>query len=116
MIYSFPAGDSYTSLTDFNQPRAMCPHCKHQTVMVSVFQKYNHINWFPMYTKGRTYEVVCTNCRGFDKQDSLSPDIEAYIIDQYKRADKRARLLPSLAAIFWISVGVFVLSIVTMFA
>jgi transcription elongation factor Elf1 len=115
MIYSFPAGDSYSSLTDFNQPRAMCPHCKHQTVMVSVFQKYNHINWFPMYTKGRTYEVLCTNCRAFDNMETFSQEINAYAAEQCKLAGKRARLLPILAAAFWIAVGTFVLSIVTTF-
>ncbi len=86
--------------------------------MVSVFQKYNHISWFPMYTKGRTYEVVCTNCRGFDNADqsTLPPDINQHAIIQCRLADKRARLLPSLAAIFWISLGVFALSLVKMFS
>ncbi|HTF06102.1 MAG TPA: hypothetical protein VK826_18860 [Bacteroidia bacterium] len=115
MIYSIPAGDTYVSITDFNQPKTHCPHCKQQSVMVSVYQKYNHINWYPMYTKGKAVEIICTNCRELDNQENYPEHIIAYAETQLTRKSPLRKQLISYTTLFWLGLATFVTYIILMF-
>jgi phage terminase large subunit GpA-like protein len=115
MIYSIPTGDTYTSITDFDQPKVACPHCKQQTVMVSVFLKYNHINWFPMRTMGAATNIICTHCRGLDHATDFPDYIVKYAAEQVKHKSTTKRLLVTFAITFWVSLIAVVAVIISMF-
>lgn len=115
IISSFPAGDTYTSITDFKQPKTMCPHCKKQAVIVSVFLKYNHINWFPMHTKGESGDIFCTNCRGLDETETYPDYILEYAQQQLNLKSRTKRFLLLCATLFWLTIGFFAYTIISMF-
>jgi hypothetical protein len=115
MIYTIETGNTYASVTDFNQPKTTCPHCKQQSVMVSVYQKYNHINWYPIYTKGKAVEIICTNCRKLDNQENYPEHIIAYAETQLNRRNAITKQLIGYITLLWVGLATFITFIILMF-
>lgn len=115
MIVSIPTGDTYTSITDFNQQKVKCPHCNQQTVMVSVFLKYNHINWYPMRLKGTVTNIFCSNCRALDHAEHFPDYITRYAAQQVKQKSATRRILLTFAIIFWSSLATVIGAIISTF-
>ncbi len=53
-----------------------CPNCRTtNSVQITVYQRYAHIFWIPMFPIGKTGVSVCANCRQVLKLADMTPDL-----------------------------------------
>jgi hypothetical protein len=108
MFLSFEYGNSSLNITDMQQARAICPHCRQQSVMVFVYQNIHHVSDYPQYTRGQDWNMFCTNCRELDTSKSMSPELAEYVQGEMKKAKKHSLFLKICAAGFWLSIAAVV--------
>lgn len=55
-----------------------CPHCETNTSMIySVFGKYAHIYWIPIFPIGKVIATECNNCKKTFEYKELTPEIKS---------------------------------------
>ncbi len=53
-----------------------CPNCKStNSVHLTIYGRYAHIFWIPMFPIGKTGVSVCSNCRQVLKSKDMPPDL-----------------------------------------
>jgi hypothetical protein len=53
-----------------------CPNCKAtNSIHITVYQRYAHIFWIPMFPLNKTGTSVCSNCRQVLKLGDMPPDL-----------------------------------------
>lgn len=57
-------GTNSSRLKDGILSNVECPHCQQQVTMrYSVFGRYAHIYWIPLFPIGKTNVLECTHCK-----------------------------------------------------
>ena len=58
-------------------PSMVCPHCGQTgTTVLSVYSKYAHIFWIPIFPVGRTAYSQCAHCKQVLEQNKMSPELQ----------------------------------------
>jgi len=70
-------GTRSTNLKNGRITRVTCPHCSTETSMIySVFGKYAHIYWIPLFPLNKLTFLECDHCRKTFKPKELPLDIQ----------------------------------------
>jgi hypothetical protein len=52
-----------------------CPHCSQVSLHASVYQRYAHIFWAPLFPIGRSGGLFCSQCGYAAKESHLQPEL-----------------------------------------
>ena len=87
MIFFF--GTRASNIGNFNIPNSKCDYCKQEsTQRISVFGKYAHIFWIPIFPIGKKAVAECTHCKRTIAQNEFSPELKS-LYKNYKGKTKR---------------------------
>lgn len=80
-----------------------CPHCQTNTSMIySVFGKYAHIYWIPLFPYGKATFTECNNCKKTFEYKDLPESIQTKLL---REKEKHAARIP-----VWMFSGVFIIA------
>ena len=97
MIFGFRS----SKIGTFNVDNTSCNHCQElSTQQVSVFGRYFHVFWIPVFPLGRKSVSECVNCKKTIKKGAFSPELKAAFNEQ-KSSVKRP---------FWHYIGSLILA------
>lgn len=82
-------GGRATNIGNFDIPDTTCDYCQNSsTQRVSVFGKYTHIFWIPIFPIGKKAVAECTHCKKTIEQKDFSPELRQ-LYKVYKGQAKR---------------------------
>lgn len=69
-------GSRASNIGSFNIPNSKCDYCEQgDTQHVSVFGKYAHVFWIPLFPIGKKAVSECTHCKRTIDQSEFSPEL-----------------------------------------
>ena len=75
-------GSRASTIGSFDISNSDCQHCDvGDTQKVSVFGKYLHIFWIPIFPIGKKAVAECTHCKRTIDQKEFSPDLKKQYIE-----------------------------------
>lgn len=82
-------GGRASNIGNFNVPYSNCAYCEYgDTQRISVFGKYAHVFWIPIFPVGKKAVSECTHCKRTIEQKDFSPELKA-LYREHKGAAKR---------------------------
>ena len=70
-------GARASNIGNFDIPNSKCSYCEEgNTQRVSVFGKYAHIFWIPVFPIGKKAVAECTHCKRTIDQNEFSPELK----------------------------------------
>ncbi len=71
-------GSRASNIGHYDIPNSKCDHChQNNTQRISVFGKYFHIFWIPIFPFGKKAVSECTHCKKTIDQDDFSPELKS---------------------------------------
>lgn len=93
-------GGRASNIGNFDIPNSTCSYCEEgDTQRVSVFGKYAHVFWIPMFPIGKKAVAECTHCKRTIEQKEFSPELKS----MYKENKHKAKR----PLWHWLGLGLF---------
>jgi hypothetical protein len=82
-------GSRGSSLGSFKVPYSKCDYCEEgNSQEISVFGKYAHVFWIPLFPIGKTAFSECTHCKRTLERSEFTPDLERLYQENKKQAKR----------------------------
>jgi zinc-ribbon family len=74
-MFIFGGGDSI--IGSFHIPGTKCDYCSQEnTQVITIFGKYAHIFWIPIFPYGKDAMAECTHCKRTMEEKEFSPKLK----------------------------------------
>lgn len=82
-------GGRASNIGNFDIPNSKCSYCEEgNTQRISVFGKYAHIFWIPIFPIGKKAVAECTHCKRTIEQKEFSPELKSLYKENKKKAKR----------------------------
>lgn len=93
-------GGRASNIGNFDIPNTNCSYCEEgNTQRISVFGKYAHVFWIPIFPIGKKAVAECTHCKRTIEQKEFSPELKS-LYQENKNKAKRPIW-------HWLGLGIF---------
>ncbi|WP_057937970.1 zinc-ribbon domain-containing protein [Algoriphagus resistens] len=77
MIFFYGTRSTHLKTAPLDDPQIQCQHCHTAGSMtMSVFGKYAHFFWIPLFSIGKTGGTQCNHCKQVLRKRELSPQLK----------------------------------------
>lgn len=82
-------GGRASNIGNFDIPNSKCSYCEEgDTQRISVFGKYAHVFWIPIFPIGKKAVAECTHCKRTIEQKEFSPELKSLYQENKNKAKR----------------------------
>lgn len=99
MLFFYGIRTTHLKTIRLNESQIQCQHCQSGNMFLSIFGRYAHLFWIPLFPIGKTGTTQCEHCKQVLRKRESTPRLN----QEYKLLKNQSKIT------FWHFVGLIII-------